>query len=48
VTLVEYLSQLVPSEDADIAAALMRGFKKQRINVLTSSFVQKAQQKKMA
>jgi len=45
VTLVEYLEQLVPSEDADIAAALMRRFKKQSINVLTSSFVQKVQQK---
>ncbi|WP_462268687.1 dihydrolipoyl dehydrogenase [Desulfobacter sp.] len=45
VTLVEYLAQLVPSEDADIAADLMRRFKKQRINVLTASFVQKVHQK---
>jgi dihydrolipoamide dehydrogenase len=39
VTLVEYASQILPSEDEEVAAELMRIFKKRKIRVMTHSTV---------
>ncbi|MDY0173566.1 MAG: dihydrolipoyl dehydrogenase [Bacteroidales bacterium] len=39
VTLIEYLDQLVPTEDAEVAAQLSRSFRKAGIKVMTSSGV---------
>ncbi|HPV87762.1 MAG TPA: dihydrolipoyl dehydrogenase [Bacteroidales bacterium] len=43
VTLIEYMDQLVPTEDEDIAAQLSRSFRKAGIKVMTSAGVQSAQ-----
>ena len=40
-TVVEYMENIVPLEDADISKELKRSFKKYGINVLTSSNVEK-------
>ena len=42
VNIVEMLPQLLPSEDAEISAVLEKSFKKQKINVITGAFVEKA------
>ena len=39
VTLIEYLDQLVPTEDTDVAAQLSRSFRKAGIKVMTSAGV---------
>lgn len=39
VTLIEYMDQIVPLEDADVAAQLSRSFRKLGIKVMTSSAV---------
>ncbi|MCB9230187.1 MAG: dihydrolipoyl dehydrogenase [Bacteroidia bacterium] len=39
VTLIEYLDRIVPVEDADVSRQLEKSFKKQGINVMTSSEV---------
>ncbi len=41
VTLVEYLPNIVPAEDVDVSKALEKEFKKQGINVMTNSSVEK-------
>lgn len=41
VTLVEYMDQLLPIEDADIGAELEKNFKKRGINVLTKTSIEK-------
>ncbi|MES2629305.1 MAG: FAD-dependent oxidoreductase, partial [Bacteroidota bacterium] len=41
VTLVEFLPNIVPVEDEDVSKALEKSFKKQGINVLTNSSVEK-------
>ena len=43
VTLIEYMEQIVPTEDEDIAAQLSRSFRKAGIRVMTSAGVQAAQ-----
>ncbi|NLA15690.1 MAG: dihydrolipoyl dehydrogenase [Bacteroidales bacterium] len=43
VTLIEYLDQLVPTEDTDIAAQLSRSFRKAGIKVMTSAAVTNAE-----
>lgn len=43
VTLIGRSPQLLPSEDEDVSKALLRGFKKGNIRVLTSAVVQKAE-----
>lgn len=40
VILIEYLDRIVPVEDADVSKQLARDFKKQGINVMTSSSVE--------
>ena len=40
VTIVEFMDRLVPVEDADVSKQLARDFKKQGINVMTSSSVE--------
>jgi dihydrolipoamide dehydrogenase len=40
VTLVEYLPNIVPNEDADVSKALAKEYKKQGINVMTNSSVE--------
>ena len=42
VNIVEMLPQLLPNEDAEISAVLEKSFKKQKINVITGAFVEKA------
>ncbi|HKM31458.1 MAG: dihydrolipoyl dehydrogenase [Bacteroidales bacterium] len=39
VTLIEYLDQIVPTEDADVAAQLSRSFRKAGIKIMTSAGV---------
>ena len=39
VTVVEYMSQLMPLEDEEVARAMERAFRKQRIGVMTSTTV---------
>jgi len=41
VTLVEFMPNIVPNEDEDVSKALSKEFKKQGINVMTSSSVEK-------
>lgn len=43
VTLIGRRSQLIPSEDEDVAKALLRAFKKRNIKVVNSASVQKAE-----
>lgn len=43
VTLIEYMDQLVPTEDADVAAQLSRSFRKAGIRVMTSAGVKSAE-----
>ena len=45
VTIVEYLSNIVPLEDKDISKQLQRTFKKSGINILTNSSVEKVDTK---
>jgi len=45
VTIVEYLSNIVPLEDKDISKQLQRIFKKSGINILTNSSVEKVDTK---
>ncbi len=45
VTLIGRSAQLLPSEDEDVAKALLRAFKKRHINVLTGTSVKKAEVK---
>ena len=42
VTIIEYMDQLVPTEDADVAALLSRSFRKAGIQVMTSARVKSA------
>ncbi|HBG54437.1 MAG TPA: dihydrolipoyl dehydrogenase [Rikenellaceae bacterium] len=43
VTLIEYMDQLVPTEDADVAAQVSRSFRKAGIRVMTSAGVKSAE-----
>lgn len=45
VTVVEYLPNIVPNEDEDVSKALEKSFKKQGINILTNSAVEKVDSK---
>jgi len=43
VTLIEYMDQIVPTEDADVAAQLSRSFRKAGMKIMTSAGVQSAE-----
>jgi len=45
VTLVEFMSDIVPNEDVDVSKALLKSYKKQGINVMTNSSVEKVDTK---
>lgn len=45
VTLVEFMSDIVPNEDVDVSKALLKSYKKQGIKVMTNSSVEKVDTK---
>jgi len=45
VTLVEFMSDIVPNEDVDVSKALLKSYKKQGSNVMTNSSVEKVDTK---